>query len=113
MGLGDVIGRSSDIDTDGCDDVFHVATPLDFEERERESKEVKVRRVTTGTRAILQACAHSKIVLRLLRTSTLGTVTFNAEFFGSSGTPDAVDTPERIKNCQIATSISKFGVLLD
>ncbi|CAA0826328.1 Dihydroflavonol-4-reductase, partial [Striga hermonthica] len=39
---------------DRCDGVFHVAAAVDFEERE--SEEVKARRVTIGTRAILQAC---------------------------------------------------------
>ncbi|CAA0808140.1 WAPL (Wings apart-like protein regulation of heterochromatin) protein [Striga hermonthica] len=38
---------------DRCDGVFHVAAAVDFEERE--SEEVKARRVTIGTRAILQA----------------------------------------------------------
>ncbi|CAA0837489.1 BAG family molecular chaperone regulator 7 [Striga hermonthica] len=59
LSSGDVLGRSDGSDTfatavDGCDNVFHVAAVADFEERE--SEEVKARRVAIGTRAILQAC---------------------------------------------------------
>ncbi|GER46443.1 NAD(P)-binding Rossmann-fold superfamily protein [Striga asiatica] len=70
---------------DGCAGVFHVATPLDFEEKEPE--EVKIRRVTSGTRAILQACVDAGTVRRVVYTSTIGTAVFNGGVFSGDGGP--------------------------
>ncbi|KAI3449125.1 hypothetical protein Pfo_005790 [Paulownia fortunei] len=66
---------------EGCVGVFHVAHPLDFEEKETE--EVKIKRVTSGTQGILQACVDSKTVKRVVYTSTVGTVAFNDRAAGS------------------------------
>ncbi|KAL6498785.1 hypothetical protein OROGR_028332 [Orobanche gracilis] len=67
----------------GCLGVFHTAHPLDFEERETE--EAKIKRVTDGTRGILQACVDSKTVRRVVYTSTVGALVFNDEVFASGG----------------------------
>ncbi|KAL0347875.1 UNVERIFIED_CONTAM: Vestitone reductase [Sesamum calycinum] len=45
----------------GCVGVFHVAHPLDFDEKEAE--EVKVKRTTSGTLGILQACLDSTLTV--------------------------------------------------
>nr|WET52736.1 oxidoreductase 8 [Callicarpa americana] len=65
----------------GCVGVFHVAHPLDFEDKETE--EVKIKRVTSGTIGILQACVNSKTVKRVLFTSSVATVAFNEKIAGS------------------------------
>ncbi|XP_011090678.1 vestitone reductase [Sesamum indicum] len=59
---------------EGCIGVFHMAHPLDFEEKETE--EVKVKRVTAALRGILQACAHSKTIKRVVYTSSISAVAF-------------------------------------
>ncbi|KAL0373537.1 UNVERIFIED_CONTAM: Vestitone reductase [Sesamum radiatum] len=69
----------------GCVGVFHVAHPLDFDEKEAE--ETKTRRATGGTLGILQACLDSKTVRRVVYTSTSGTMAFNDKVTGS----DTVD----------------------
>ncbi|KAL0347874.1 UNVERIFIED_CONTAM: Vestitone reductase [Sesamum calycinum] len=66
---------------DGCVGVFHVAHPLDFDEKETE--EIKTRRTTGGTLGILQACLDSKTVRRVVYTSTSGTMAFNDKVTGS------------------------------
>ncbi|KAK4418767.1 Vestitone reductase [Sesamum alatum] len=59
---------------EGCIGVFHMAHPLDFEEKEAE--DVKVKRVTSALRGILQACADSKTVKRVVYTSSISAVAF-------------------------------------
>ncbi|GER31242.1 NAD(P)-binding Rossmann-fold superfamily protein [Striga asiatica] len=54
---------------EGCIGLFHMAHPLDFQEKEPE--DVKVHRVTTGMRAILGACADAKTVRRVVYTSSI------------------------------------------
>ncbi|GFP95010.1 vestitone reductase [Phtheirospermum japonicum] len=73
---------------EGCVGVFHVAHPLDFENKETE--QVKIERVTCGTRGILQACVDSKTVRRVVCTSTAGTTTFNSQIAAGGGL-DVVD----------------------
>ncbi|KAI3469935.1 hypothetical protein Pfo_026598 [Paulownia fortunei] len=51
---------------EGCIGVFHMAHPLDFVDKETE---VKIKRVSTGLQGILQACADSKTVKRVVYTS--------------------------------------------
>ncbi|KAF2282669.1 hypothetical protein GH714_043779 [Hevea brasiliensis] len=52
----------------GCIGVFHVATPVDFENKEPE--EVIVKRTIDGTLGILKACLNSKTVKRVVYTSS-------------------------------------------
>ncbi|KAL0425854.1 UNVERIFIED_CONTAM: Vestitone reductase [Sesamum radiatum] len=59
---------------EGCIGVFHMAHPLDFEEKEEE--DVKVKRVTAALRGILQACADSKTVKRVVYTSSISALAF-------------------------------------
>ncbi|KZV47350.1 vestitone reductase [Dorcoceras hygrometricum] len=60
---------------EGCTGIFHMAHPLDFEEKEPE--ETKITRVVNGVRAILQACLDSKTVKRVVYTSSISAVAFN------------------------------------
>lgn len=59
----------------GCVGVFHVAHPLDFEERE--SEEVKSERVVKGAIGILRACVDTGTVKRVVYCSSLATVACN------------------------------------
>ncbi|KAK6162495.1 hypothetical protein DH2020_002336 [Rehmannia glutinosa] len=60
---------------EGCTGVFHMAHPLDFAEKEEE--DVKIKRVTTGLQGILQACADSKTVRRVVYTSSISAAAFS------------------------------------
>ncbi|KAL3649466.1 hypothetical protein CASFOL_005869 [Castilleja foliolosa] len=60
---------------EGCVGVFHMAHPLDFQEKEPE--DVKVKRVTTGLQDILKACAESKTVKRVVYTSSISAAAFS------------------------------------
>ncbi|KAH6812150.1 hypothetical protein C2S51_025912 [Perilla frutescens var. frutescens] len=66
---------------EGCVGVFHVAHPLDFEERE--SEQVKIKRVVNGSIGILQACVDSNTVKRVVYCSSVATATFTGEAGGS------------------------------
>ncbi|XP_059633986.1 vestitone reductase-like [Cornus florida] len=66
---------SFDAAIEGCIGVFHVAHPIDLEDKEPE--EVKTRRAINGTLSILQACLDSKTVKRVVYTSSASTVVFN------------------------------------
>ncbi|XP_047983021.1 vestitone reductase-like [Salvia hispanica] len=61
---------------EGCDGVFHMAHPLDFAEKDTE--EVKLKRVTTALHGILRACADSKSVRRVVYTSSVSAALFSA-----------------------------------
>ncbi|KAL6981806.1 (3R)-2'-hydroxyisoflavanone reductase [Sarracenia purpurea var. burkii] len=61
----------------GCTGVFHVAHPIDFEDKEPE--EVKTQRAINGTLGILRACLNSKTVKRVVYTSSASTVFFNGK----------------------------------
>ncbi|KAF7826003.1 bifunctional dihydroflavonol 4-reductase/flavanone 4-reductase [Senna tora] len=62
---------------EGCIGVFHVATPVDFEEREAE--EVVTKRSIEGALGILKACLASKTVKRVVYTSSASAVTLNGK----------------------------------
>ncbi|XP_059633984.1 vestitone reductase-like [Cornus florida] len=66
---------SFDAAVEGCIGVFHVAHPIDFEDKEPE--QVKTRRAINGTLGILKACLDSKTVKRVVYTSSASTVVFN------------------------------------
>lgn len=70
---------------EGCAGVFHVAHPLDFEERETE--QVKIDRVVNGAVGILRACVDAKTVRRVVYCSSVATAVFNEE----AGGRDVVD----------------------
>ncbi|XP_056173667.1 vestitone reductase-like isoform X3 [Syzygium oleosum] len=59
----------------GCVGVFHVATPVDFEDREPEP--VVTKRCIEGTLGILRACLNSKTVKRVVYTSSASAVLLN------------------------------------
>ncbi|KAI6706650.1 hypothetical protein NL676_009612 [Syzygium grande] len=59
----------------GCVGVFHVATPVDFEDREPEP--VVTKRSIEGTLGILRACLNSKTVKRVVYTSSVSAVQLN------------------------------------
>ncbi|KAL6981803.1 hypothetical protein U1Q18_023423, partial [Sarracenia purpurea var. burkii] len=61
----------------GCTGVFHVAHPIDFEDKEPE--EVKTQRAINGTLGILRACLNSKTVKRVVYTSSASTAFFNGK----------------------------------
>ncbi|KAI9079984.1 hypothetical protein K1719_038049 [Acacia pycnantha] len=58
---------------EGCMGVFHVATPVDFDENE--SEEIVTKRSIDGALGILKACLSSKTVKRVVYTSTASAVT--------------------------------------
>ncbi|XP_057805668.1 vestitone reductase-like [Salvia miltiorrhiza] len=60
---------------EGCVGVFHVAHPLDLEEREAE--QVKIERVVNGAVGILQACVDAKTVKRVVYCSSICAAFFN------------------------------------
>ncbi|KAF8028408.1 hypothetical protein BT93_E1117 [Corymbia citriodora subsp. variegata] len=60
---------------EGCVGVFHVATPVDFEDREPEP--VVTKRSIDGALGILRACLNSKTVKRVVYTSSAAAVEFN------------------------------------
>ncbi|XP_010481941.1 PREDICTED: dihydroflavonol 4-reductase-like [Camelina sativa] len=56
----------------GCDGVFHVATPMDFESKDPENEVIKP--TVNGMLGILKACVEAKTVRRFVFTSSAGTV---------------------------------------
>ncbi|MBA0671422.1 hypothetical protein Goklo_023962 [Gossypium klotzschianum] len=61
---------------EGCKGVFHVATPVDFENKESEAV---TERSISGALGILKACLKSKTVKRVVYTSSASTVMFNGQ----------------------------------
>ncbi|KAK3429938.1 hypothetical protein EUGRSUZ_E01436 [Eucalyptus grandis] len=59
----------------GCVGVFHVATPVDFEDREPEP--VVTKRSIDGALGILRACLNSKTVKRVVYTSSAAAIEYN------------------------------------
>ncbi|CAK9152367.1 unnamed protein product [Ilex paraguariensis] len=57
---------------EGCDGVFHVATPVDFETKDPENEMIKP--TIKGVLDIIKSCAKAKTVKRLVFTSSAGTV---------------------------------------
>ena len=66
--------KSFEAAIEGCTGVFHVATPVDFENREPE--EIVTKRSINGALGILKACLNSKTVKRVVYTSSASTVQF-------------------------------------
>ncbi|EXB52643.1 hypothetical protein L484_022420 [Morus notabilis] len=62
---------------EGCTGVFHVATPLDF--GNKESTEIVIKRSIDGAIGILQASLDSKTVKKVVYTSSSVTVLFNGK----------------------------------
>ncbi|KAG2723368.1 hypothetical protein I3760_02G167600 [Carya illinoinensis] len=60
---------------EGCIGVFHVATPVDFEDKEPE--EIVTKRSIDGALGILNACLNSQTVKRVVYTSSAAAVLFN------------------------------------
>ncbi|KAF7849955.1 hypothetical protein BT93_L0082 [Corymbia citriodora subsp. variegata] len=60
---------------EGCVGVFHVATPVDLEDKEPEL--VITRRSIDGALGILRACLNSKTVKRVVYTSSVSAVQYN------------------------------------
>ncbi|KAL3619458.1 hypothetical protein CASFOL_037028 [Castilleja foliolosa] len=71
---------------EGCIGVFHVAHPLDLQEQETE--QVKTKRVMNGLQGILQACADSKTVKRVVYTSSIAAASFSGGEIGPDGLID-------------------------
>ncbi|KAL3829575.1 hypothetical protein ACJIZ3_018377 [Penstemon smallii] len=61
----------------GCIGVFHLAHPMEWDEKETE--ETKTKRVINGLLAILQASLDSKTVKRVVYTSSASSVVFNGK----------------------------------
>ncbi|WRX10663.1 NAD-dependent epimerase/dehydratase - like 5 [Theobroma cacao] len=66
---------SFDAAIEGCKGVLHVATPVDFENKEPE--EVVIERAISGALGIVKACLKSKTVKRVVYTSSGSAVVFN------------------------------------
>ncbi|KAL3527125.1 hypothetical protein ACH5RR_011781 [Cinchona calisaya] len=56
----------------GCEGVFHVATPMDFESKDPENEVIKP--TIDGVLSIIRSCVKAKSVKRLVYTSSAGTV---------------------------------------
>ncbi|XP_010523603.1 PREDICTED: dihydroflavonol 4-reductase [Tarenaya hassleriana] len=56
----------------GCDGVFHVATPMDFESKDPENEVIKP--TVNGVLGIMKACVTAKTVRRIVFTSSAGTL---------------------------------------
>ncbi|KAM6570074.1 hypothetical protein CsatB_018059 [Cannabis sativa] len=56
----------------GCNGVFHVATPMDFESKDPENEVIKP--TISGMLDIMKACVEAKTVKKLVFTSSAGTV---------------------------------------
>ncbi|ESQ44798.1 hypothetical protein EUTSA_v10003227mg [Eutrema salsugineum] len=56
----------------GCDGIFHVATPMDFESTDPENEVIKP--TVNGVLGIMKACVKAKTVRRIVFTSSAGTV---------------------------------------
>ncbi|THF97378.1 hypothetical protein TEA_016374 [Camellia sinensis var. sinensis] len=61
----------------GCIGVFHVAYPIDFEDKEPE--EVETQRAINATLGILKACLKSNTVKRVVYTSSSSTIILNGK----------------------------------
>ncbi|KAI8025072.1 hypothetical protein LOK49_LG02G00602 [Camellia lanceoleosa] len=70
-----VLPESFDKAIQGCIRVFHVAHPIDFEDKEPE--EVKTQRAINANLGILKACFKSKTIKRVIYTSSAFTIMFN------------------------------------
>ncbi|XP_050227923.1 dihydroflavonol 4-reductase [Mercurialis annua] len=57
---------------EGCNGVFHVATPMDFESNDPENEVIKP--TVNGVIDIMKACVKAKTVRRIVFTSSAGTV---------------------------------------
>jgi vestitone reductase len=53
---------------EGCARVYHVATPVDFEDKEPE--EIVTKRAIDGALGVLQACLNSKTMKRVVYVSS-------------------------------------------
>ena len=62
---------------EGCIGVFHVATPVDFENKEPE--ETVTKRTIDGAIGILKTCLDSKTVKRVIYTSSASAVVLNGK----------------------------------
>ncbi|KAL8062501.1 hypothetical protein ABFX02_02G151600 [Erythranthe guttata] len=91
---------------EGCAGVFHMAHPLDFEEREPE--DVKIKRVTTALKGILQACADSKTVRRVVYTSSISAVPFSAAAFAAAAAGGLIDE-SYWTDVELVRSLKAFG----
>lgn len=60
----------------GCIGVFHVATPMDF--KEKEAEEIVTKRSINGALGIMKACLNSNTVKRFVYTSSGSAVSYNA-----------------------------------
>ncbi|OVA07671.1 NAD-dependent epimerase/dehydratase [Macleaya cordata] len=67
--------NSFDAAIDGCDGVFHVAYPVNFEENEADDAMTK--KIVESTIDILKACLKSKTVKKVVYTSTAAAVLVN------------------------------------
>ncbi|EXB52641.1 hypothetical protein L484_022418 [Morus notabilis] len=67
------------IAVEGCVGVFHVATPIDFENKEEE--EIVTKRSIDGAIGILKACVDSNTVKKVVYTSSSSAVILNGKDF--------------------------------
>lgn len=88
-----------------CIGVFHVAHPIDFENKE--SEETITQKSIDGALSILQACLNSKTVKRVVNTSSSATVIVeNSEIVDGSSWTD-VDLVSTLKPYASTYAISK------
>ncbi|KAJ8545807.1 hypothetical protein K7X08_018390 [Anisodus acutangulus] len=68
----DPVEGSFDEAIQGCQGVFHVATPMDFESKDPENEVIKP--TIRGMLSIIESCAKANTVKRLVFTSSAGTL---------------------------------------
>ncbi|XP_073293401.1 dihydroflavonol 4-reductase [Primulina huaijiensis] len=67
-----MVSGSYDEAVQGCEGVFHMATPMDFESGDPENEVIKP--TVEGVLSIISSCAKAKTVKRLIFTNSAGTV---------------------------------------
>ncbi|KAJ8567543.1 hypothetical protein K7X08_019751 [Anisodus acutangulus] len=67
-----IVEGSFDEAIQGCQGVFHVATPMDFESKDPENEVIKP--TVGGMLSIIESCAKANTVKRLVFTSSAGTL---------------------------------------
>ncbi|GMN43083.1 hypothetical protein TIFTF001_012300 [Ficus carica] len=93
---------------EGCIGVFHVATPVDFENKEAEK--IVTKRSIDGAMGILNACLDSKTVKKVVYTSSSSAVIANGKDFDQMDEKNAVLEFSEKHGLEVVTLIPSFVV---
>lgn len=93
---------SFDSPIDGCEGVFHMATPMDFESEDPENEVIKP--CINGVLNVLRACAKAKSIRRVVFTSSAGTVDLQESY-----DPDMVFDEKCWSNVEFCRRVKMTG----